>query len=185
MSYVLGFSPWLGYAPLSSVASWRDAVIAALLVQAVLAVSLIRKRQLEVLSVGTLMFFAAMSLVALISPGSAVHRWIPALSAGALAVIAGTSLIAGRPFTLAIARRSAPRAIWAHPEFIDLNRFLTSVWAAGFASSAIASGLLIGLVKNDTDPLVLANVAGFLIPLLITRAAVRNAEARAVTAGLL
>src|SRR6202008_711876 len=98
---------------------------AALVVQLVLAASLLRRRELDALSVGTLAFFGAMSGIAVVSPHSALHRWIAALSAGALAVIALASLIVRQPFTLAIARRSTPAELWDHPEFIRLNRFIT------------------------------------------------------------
>jgi transposase len=90
----------------------------------VLARSLIRKHQLDLLS-------------------------IPALSTGALAAIALVSLLAAKPFTLAIVRRTTPEALWSRPEFISLNRFLTSVWAASFAAAAIACALVIDLVKHD------------------------------------
>ena len=184
MTYLVSFSPWIAYAILSSAANWRVGVIVAAVLQAVLALSLIRRRQLDVLSVGTLTFFAAMSAIALIAPHSTIHRWIPALSAGALAVIAITSLLVGRPFTLAIARRTAPRAVWGHPEFLRLNRFLTSVWGASFACSAVASALLIGLADSGSGPVIAVNVAGFVVPLYITHKTVGRAQARAEAAGL-
>jgi hypothetical protein len=111
---------------------WRAGVYAAFVVQVALAASLSRRRELDALSVGTLAFFGAMSAVALASPHTAIHRWIAALSAGALAVIALASLAVGQPFTLAIARRSTPAELWDHPEFIRLNRFITSVWTVAF-----------------------------------------------------
>ncbi len=185
MEYVLSFSPWIAYAVLSSAVSWRVGVVVALIAQALLAVSLIRKRQLDPLSIGTLVFFAVMSVIALISSGSSIHRWIPALSAGALAVIALSSLLVRRPFTLAIARRTAPETLWSHPEFISMNRFLTSVWAASFTSSAVACVLLIGLASGETGLLVAANIAALLIAFYVTRTTVKKAEARAAAAGLM
>src|SRR3954469_19697670 len=81
--------------------------------------------------------------VALASPHAAIHRWIAALSAGALAVIALASLAVGQPFTLSIARRSTPAALWDHPEFIRLNRFITSVWTVAFLAAAAGCSLAI------------------------------------------
>lgn len=185
IEYVLSFSPWIAFGVLSSVGNWRIGVIGAFIVQALLAGSLIRKRQLDMLSVGTLTFFGAMSLIALISPESSVHRWIPALSAGALALISVCSLLVRQPFTLAIARRSTPETLWSHPEFIGMNRFLTSVWAASFTAAAIAGALLIGLLKNNTAPVVIANVAALLVAFYVTRRIVTRAEARASAAGLM
>jgi hypothetical protein len=124
VEYVLSFSPWIAFAVFSSAVNWRVGVIVAFVTQAVLARSLIRKHQLDLLS-------------------------IPALSTGALAAIALVSLLAAKPFTLAIVRRTTPEALWSRPEFISLNRFLTSVWAASFAAAAIACALVIDLVKHD------------------------------------
>ena len=184
MEYVLSFSPWIAYAVLSSAANWRVGVFVAVLLQAVLAVALIRRQQLDLLSVGTFAFFAAMSAVALISPNSTIHHWIPALSAGALAIISIGSLLLGQPFTLAIARRSTPEALWRRPEFIRINRFLTSVWAASFTVAAVICALLIGLDESDTSLPTVANLAAFVIALIVTRRTVKNARARAAAAGL-
>jgi hypothetical protein len=185
VEYIVSFSPWIAYGAVASVLDWRAGAICAAVVQAVVAVSLIRKQELDVLSIGTLIFFGALSAIALISPHSPIHRWIPALSAGGLAVIAATSLLVGEPFTLAIARRTTPTELWTHPEFIRLNRFLTSVWAASFASAAIASTLLIALAKNETSLVIIANVVAVVTAFAVTRRTVRKAEARAAEAGLI
>ena len=115
IAYALSFSPWITYGAVSASLTWRAGVYAALIVQVALAASLSRRRELDALSIGTLAFFGAMSAVALASPHPAIHRWIAALSAGALALIALASLAVGQPFTLAIARRSTPAALWDIP----------------------------------------------------------------------
>src|SRR5437870_1140227 len=127
MEFLLGFSPWIAYGAVSAAASWRVGVIAAAFVQAALAAVLVRRRQLDVLAVGTLFFFVSMSVLALAAPYSSIHRWLAAISAGALTAISITSLLVGRPFTLAIARRTTPEALWEHAEFIRINRFITTV----------------------------------------------------------
>jgi uncharacterized membrane protein len=185
VEYVLSFSPWIAFGVFASALDWRVGVVAAFVIQIALARSLSRKQQLDLLSVGTLIFFGAMSGIALLRPHSSIHHWIPALSAGALAVIAGGSLLAARPFTLAIARRNTPEALWSHPEFVRLNRFLTSVWTASFAAAASACALLIWLVKNSTGPVVIANAAALGTAFYVTRRTVRSAEARASLAGLM
>ena len=96
IAYALSFSPWITYGAVSASLTWRAGVYAALIVQVALAASLSSRRELDALSVGTLAFFGAMSGVALASPHAAIHRWIAALSAGALAVIALASLAVAR-----------------------------------------------------------------------------------------
>jgi len=185
VEYVLGFLPWITFGVVSSLADWRAGVFAALIVQALLAVSLKRRNQLDVLSIGTLAFFGAMSAIALVSPHSSVHRWLAALSAGTLGAIAVTSLVVGQPFTLAIAKRSAPKTLWDHPEFIRIKRFISSVWASSFVVLAVCSAVLIGLVRNDSAPLVIVNAAAVGIAFYITRRTIKRAQARAAAAGLM
>jgi hypothetical protein len=185
MAYGLSFSPWIAYGVVSAALTWRAGVYAALIVQVALAGLLWRRRQLDALSVGTLTFFAAMSGVALASPHAAIHRWMAALSAGALATIALASLLVGQPFTLAIARRTTPAELWDHPEFIRLNRFITSVWTVGFLAAAGGCSLAIALLRNDTATIIGANAVALLGAAYVTRRAVKHAEARAAAAGLM
>jgi hypothetical protein len=184
-AYALSFSPWIAYGAFSASLTWRAGVYAALIVQAALAAWLVRRRELDALSVGTLTFFAALSAVALVSPHAAIHRWLAALSAGALASIAVVSLVVRQPFTLAIARRSTPAELWEHPEFIRLNRFITSVWAVGFLVAAAGCSLAIALLRDDTLGIVAANAVALLGAAYITRRTVKRAEARAAAAGLM
>jgi hypothetical protein len=114
-----------------------------------------------------------------------VHRWLAAISAGALAAIAIASLLVHQPFTLAIARRETPRELWDHPEFVRINTLISSVWAGAFAATAIASALLIGYVKNDTAPLIVANAVFVAGAFAFTNRTVRHARARARSVGLM
>src|SRR5439155_3546112 len=138
---------------------------------------------LDVLSVGTLAFFAAMSAVALASPHAAIHRWMATLSAGALAVIALAPLLVKRPFTLGIARRTTPAELWDHPEFLRLNRFITSVWTVGFLVAAGGCSLAIALLRDDTGAIIATNAVALLGAAYVTRRTVKRAEARAAAAG--
>jgi hypothetical protein len=185
MAYVLSFSPWIAYGGVSASLTWRAGVYAALVVQAALAATLLRRRELDALSLGTLIFFAAMTGVALASPHAAIHRWMAALSAGALAVIALASLLGGQPFTLAIARRTTPAELWDHPEFIRLNRFITSVWALAFLAAAGGCSLAIALLRDDTAGIIAANAVALLGAGFVTRRSVQRARARAAAAGLM
>ena len=145
----------------------------------------LRRQELDALSLGTLAFFAAMSAVALASPHAAIHRWMSAVSAGALAMIALASLAVGQPFTLAIARRSTPAELWEHPEFIRLNQFITTVWTAGFLVAAGGCALAVALLRDDTVAIIAANAVALLGAGYVTRRTVKRAETRAAAAGLM
>ena len=66
-----------------------------------------------------------------------------------------------------------------------MNRFISSVWASSFVVLAICSALLIRLVKNDSAPLVIVNVAAVGVAFYITRRTIKAAQARAAAAGLM
>jgi hypothetical protein len=185
VGYALSFSPWIAYGVVSASLTWRAGVYAALIVQLALAAWLLRRRELDALSVGTLAFFAAMSAVALASPQAAIHRWLAVLSAGALALIALASLAVRQPFTLAIARRSTPPELWDHPEFMRLNRYITAVWSVAFVGAAGGCSLAIGLLRDDTGAIIAANAVALLGAGYVTRRTVKRAEARAGAAGLM
>jgi hypothetical protein len=63
-----------------------------------------RRKDLDLLAEATTVFFVVMTVIALAAPHSGLHHWTPALSAGVLAIVAITSLVIRRPFTLAIAK---------------------------------------------------------------------------------
>jgi hypothetical protein len=98
---------------------------------------------IKALDVGTIAFFAVVSILAIF-----LHRkdlswfedWAQFISSVALAAIAFVSL-AFTPFTEQYARDSAPRELWNTPGFKRINRQLTVFWGVVFLLTAV-SGVL-------------------------------------------
>jgi hypothetical protein len=71
-------------------------------------------------------------------------------------VLAGVSLVtilAGRPWTIMVARRKTPPEVWSTGLFLETNMIITGAWAILFALAAYMSpamnlwaGLLLGAV---------------------------------------
>jgi hypothetical protein len=154
---VVGFIPWIVFWVIASPSTWETATIAALLAAIfVMALSVdfrplaawatpepgqpranfrVGLGHLKLLDVATVVFFAAMSLAAVVTNRSDVtelDRYSQALSSGALGVIALGSIVFRHPFTVDYAREQAPPSVWHTPLFERINLVLTAAWSAVF-----------------------------------------------------
>jgi hypothetical protein len=141
MSYLRTFAPWILYAIMTgeSAAGKQWAALAALLLTGTILVVQLRRGQNSealIIEIGSVVFFAAVAVLAWAIPDSGALRYTQALSSAALAVIAWLSLAVGHPFTLGIAKQSVPAEYWAEPLFIRTNKIITLVWASAFVAQA-------------------------------------------------
>lgn len=60
---------------------------------------------------------------------------------GLLALASLTSVLAGRPWTSVLARRTTERSAWRHPLFRETNMVLSLGWTALFAITAFSAWL--------------------------------------------
>ncbi|KAA8884383.1 hypothetical protein F3087_34815 [Nocardia colli] len=167
MSYLRTFAPWIVYAIIPA-AHWQWAALIALLLSVVEVTRQLRAgRTLDALMIdlGSLVFFAALTVLAFADPNTALHPYSPALSSGVLALIALFSLAVRKPFTLGIAKQSAPKELWDNPVFIRTAYVLTSVWAASFTIGCV---VLTVLAHADSTLRTIAQVLAFVIPVVFT-----------------
>jgi len=102
---------------------------------------------LKLLDVATVVFFAALSLAAVVTTRHNVtelDRYSQAISSGALGVIALGSIVFRHPFTVDYAREEAPPSVWHTPLFQWINLVLTATWSAVFL---VCAGL--GLLAEE------------------------------------
>ncbi|MFD7840819.1 hypothetical protein [Streptomyces sp. NPDC059761] len=191
MSYVRTFLPWIVFAVVPS-AQWQWGALAGL----VAAVAVTVEQRLAgagfdvlIIELGSALFFAALTVIAFTDPHSGVHDYSAALSSATLALIAGGSLLVGKPFTLGIAKRTTPREVWGLRPFIQTNLVITAVWTAAFAVTAGALAALAHAGHGHSTSATLVQAAGFVVPMLFTvryAAAVQaKAKAQAQAAGQL
>jgi hypothetical protein len=179
MSSLRSFAPWIAYAAVSSVVDWRAAAAVAMVV-AIGAVKAQRDESgvVDDLTVTTGLFFVGLTALSLLSPGSQLHRFTPALSLGALGIASAISLIRKQPFTLAFAKRSVPREHWENPAFLAANVTITTVWAASFFVTAAVCATTLAVAPSATAIWVTAEVLGFVIPMRFTTHYRQRARAR-------
>ncbi|WP_327284193.1 MULTISPECIES: hypothetical protein [unclassified Streptomyces] len=185
MSYVRTFLPWIVFAVLPS-AQWQWGALAGL----VAAVAVAAQQRLAgagydalIIELGSAVFFAALTVVAFTDPHSGVHDYSAALSSATLALIAGGSLLVGKPFTLGIAKRTTPREVWGLRPFVRSNVVITAVWTAAFAVTAGALTALAHAGHGHSTSATLVQAAGFVVPMLFTVRYVAAVQAKARAAG--
>jgi magnesium-transporting ATPase (P-type) len=139
-----GFLPWIIFWVVSSPSTWKVAAWGALLAAVLVAIpDAARPGGIKALDLGTVAFFAVVSILALVldrKEFSWFEDWSQFISSMVLAAIAFTSL-AFTPFTEQYARDSTPRELWNAPAFKRINRQLTASWGVVFFLTAI-SGVL-------------------------------------------
>ncbi|MFK0049138.1 hypothetical protein ACIQU4_34575 [Streptomyces sp. NPDC090741] len=187
MSYVRTFLPWIVFAVVPS-AQWQWGALAGL----VAAVAVTVEQRLAgagfdalIIELGSAVFFAALTVIAFTDPHSGVHDYSAALSSATLALIAGVSLLVGKPFTLGIAKRTTPREVWGLRPFIRTNVVITAVWTAAFAVTAGALAALAHAGHGHSTSATLVQAAGFVVPMLFTVRYAAAVQAKAKAAGQL
>ncbi len=178
MSYLRTFAPWIVFAVIPS-QYWQWAALAAFGVSVLGIAQRVRAGQrLEAMAIdiGTVVFFAALALLAFADPNSALHPYTPALSSGVLAVVSGVSLAARMPFTLPIAKQTTPQEFWEHPIFIRTAYVLTSAWTASFVIGCVA---LTALAHSASGVRTIVQMLAFALPMLFTIRYVAHIRAKA------
>ncbi|MFF3863039.1 hypothetical protein [Streptomyces sp. NPDC002209] len=181
MSYARTFLPWIVFAVLPS-AQWQWAALAGLVVA--VAVTVQQRRagagfDALIIETGSAVFFAALTVLAFAAPDTPLHAYSAALSSATLALVAGVSLLIGKPFTLGIAKRTTPREVWGLKPFVRTNVVITTVWTAAFAVTAGVLALLAHAGDGHSTAATLVQLAGFALPMVFTVRYVASVQARA------
>jgi hypothetical protein len=177
VSYLRSFAPWIVFAVIPS-SQWKWAALIAL----VISVAGIARQatsglplDAQIIEIGSAVYFAALAALAFADPRTPLHAYTACMASGALALIAGVSLAVGKPFTLGIAKQSAPRKLWDHPRFIQVNVIITAVWTASFVVGCV---LLAFLVHSSSLPRSVVQVAAFAVPMVFTVRYVAHVRAK-------
>jgi hypothetical protein len=178
MSQLRSFAPWIAYPAASALFGWQAGAAVALGFCIVGLARDGRSAATDTFRMAALVFFAALSAVAYADPATVLHQYVPALIPATLAAAAAVSIVVARPFTVTFAKRVAPREFWDTPLFVHINVVLTGVWAASFAITAAIIAITLTVAPHAVGILVGAQVAGFVVPMRITRWYPAKARAR-------
>lgn len=184
---VVGFIPWIVFWVIGGPSTWETGTLAALLAAIfVTALSIDyrplvawataqpdRRRvglrpelsRLKLLDIATVVFFAALSLAAVVTTRhdvSELDKYSQAISSGALGIIALGSIVIRHPFTVDYAKEQAPPEVWHTAVFKRINLVLSSVWAAVFLICA-----LLGLAAEQSVAKGLRDWLNWYIPIVL------------------
>ena len=179
MNYLRGFIPWIVFAVVSGF-SWQWAATLGLIGSVGLLIQARMKKiplDSQILEVSTLIYFAALTGLALSQPHSGLHSYTGAMSMGWLALTAFGGLAIRRPFTLGIAKLQTPKELWNTPVFQKVNYVITTVWATAFLLTAIVLGIFDATHVSETVAIIV-QVAGFVLPALFTHTYPERVRAR-------
>jgi hypothetical protein len=157
----MGILPWIMFGVAQE---WRP-VWAAPLALVVFVLLYWRSRlTLPPLDAGIGLYFLLYSIISLTGLAQKMPpRLLIALCPAVLALTAALSVILGRPFTLAYARRYAPEHIRERHSFFQANQIITLLWVVGFATTAIAIGTLPAEGKPAQATLIFISVMGLTV----------------------
>jgi hypothetical protein len=177
VNYLRGFIPWIAFAVIPG---WQWGALTALLIGFFLLVKQHKAgvgMDALILETSTVLYFAALAVLAFSAPFSPLHHFSGALSFAWLALTAWGTLAVRKPFTLGIARLSTPREYWNTPQFLRINVVITTVWAAAFTLTAIA--VVISEAANaSTVVAIVCQVVGFVVPAVFTARYPKIVQAR-------
>jgi hypothetical protein len=166
---VVGFIPWIAFWVVGGLATWETSTLAALLAAIFVTMLSIGYRpepgRLKVLDIATVLFFAWLSLAALVTTRqhvSDLDKYSQTISSGALGVIALGSIVFRHPFTIDYAKQKAPPAVWPTAGFKRINRVLSSVWATVFLICAV-----LGLAAQQSVARGLRDWLNWYIPIVL------------------
>jgi hypothetical protein len=186
VGYLKGFLPWITFDAVSLFGS-QWAALAALVMGVYFLVAARRAGvtvDAQILDVGTIVYFGALTVVAFTVPRSPLLNYESGLSSAWLALIAGVSLLVGRPFTLGIAKRRTPPGIWRTARFRRTSTVLARVWAVSFAVGAVIT-LVCEAAGTGVVVRAVVQVLAFGVPAVFTHHYVKNARAQGTaTAGI-
>lgn len=184
---VVGFIPWIVFWVVGGPATWETGTLAALLAAILVTMLSIDYRplvawataqpdrgrvglrpelsRLKLLDIATVVFFAVLSLAAVVTTRhnvSDLDKYSQAISSGALGIIALGSILFRHPFTVDYAKEEAPPEVWHTAVFKRINLVLSSVWAAVFLACA-----LLGLAAQQNVAKGLRDWLNWYIPIVL------------------
>jgi hypothetical protein len=170
---VTGFIPWIAFWVIGGLSTWEISTLAALLAAILVTMLSMCPRpvrgprfepgRLKLLDIGTVVFFALLSLAALVTTRhnvSNLDKYSQAISSGALGLIALGSIVFRHPFTVDYAKQKAPPEVWSTAAFRRINQVLSSVWAAVFLLCAV-----LGLAAQQSVARGMRDYLGWYIPI--------------------
>lgn len=173
MEFLVRFSPWIAFGIVTGSSGWTAGVVAGLAVTVAVAIYTLRTGGgIDILTGGSVVFFAAMLAISPMLSHTAQDYYTQAISHGFMALLMWLSLAVRRPFTLTFAKREAPQHLWNNPVFVRTNMVISAIWAACFTVGTIV--LLSIAARHTTQGMTLVQIASIVAPIVLMRRYIEN-----------
>ena len=139
MNILVSFLPWIIFWVLSGKGQLKIAAAASIVAVVILAIKDFKKHSVKILDIGTFIFFVAALIFSFTSTSQFIDNFASPLSNAFLFIIALTSIIIKKPFTIQYAREQVDSEFWDSPIFYSINLAISWVWCGAFAVIAITS----------------------------------------------
>jgi hypothetical protein len=166
--------PWIVFTVLVAHASLELGSLAALAAAVVIALPGVRSGRPKLLEVGAVVTFIGFVAVAFLADGATAHwvaRYARGIAAAILSLISFASLLS-TPFTEEYARDSVPEKYWSSPQFKQINRKLTTMWACVFAAM-VPFHVIAGAIDTQRGNIIF----NWAIPLALVLWAIKRSSA--------
>lgn len=150
MNILIGYAPWIIFWILSSNNTFPEAVYAATVSVIIVNLMRLKKGNLKILEMGSLLFFVVMSIIILTSDPTWLEHQLNLWSNATLAAIALFSLAVGRPFTIQYAKDTVEPELWETPGFKKVNQTITWVWTLSFLIQTVSSAVTLWHPAHET-----------------------------------
>jgi hypothetical protein len=138
---IWSFAPWVTFIFASRFTNLYGALAAGGAVGLVVFIRAVHRKEIHMLDVASIVYFAALgAVVAAVRPSNIVTwgHYAQAGSHGILTILVLGSVLIGHPFTESYARHQVPESVWSSAPFKALNRQISLVWAAAFFVGTIS-----------------------------------------------
>jgi hypothetical protein len=140
----LGFLVWVVYGILYAFGHWTAATLAGLAIMLAIVAREIRTANVKIIDLTSLGFFVLALTMLLTVGGRVFNHYHIILVWGVFAVVTWTTILFGFPFTLQLARESAPREVLGEPLFHRIHLWLTTVWGVIFTLDTALAFVALG-----------------------------------------
>lgn len=172
---IVAFSPWIIFWILAG-ETFFVATLGAFIASLVVLLPEIRNHRPKILDIGTVGFFAILTVAALTVDRAWFERFANPLSDGALALISLVSIVIGIPFTMQYARETVPEQYWTSPGFIRAGYLISGAWCASFIVQTLSTLLAALRPVNQLVFLYALPYGSLVLALAYTRWYIRHAE---------
>ncbi|MEN2974866.1 MAG: NAD(P)/FAD-dependent oxidoreductase [Candidatus Caldarchaeales archaeon] len=159
---IISFIPWIIYWTLSSM-GYALGIIFSFLISLIIIIPQVFKRDFNLMDIASISYFSIALLSTSIFNLNIFITHSGFLGYLTLSLMAITSILVKKPYTLQVSKRDYPEIYWKDKLFLTINSVITGFWATIFLSNAIISLALESILSIVISNILIASGVVFSI----------------------